>query len=381
MTDFSDYIPLFGRSEAEIRADVDVRVNAALAIDDLDWVDTRAPGLFYLATQSMVVEAAKLWAALTEYSAAANLGTSWGEWLDIWAESFGLERLAATRATGEITLTGTNGTLIGSGAQVGIVQTDPDETPPTFVTTASGTIAGGTLTLAIEAVDFGTQGNIGIGAITLPLTPMPGVATITNAAATGGGTEPETDIALRDRLLLQFSGRGSGTSADYRRWALEYPGVGRVTVVPTWEGPGTVLVIVSTIDGDPVGGPVVAGLQAYLDPTPGQGAGRAPIGHTVTVQTITSTVVNVVATVTFESGFTLTGPTGVGAEIEAAIREYIDELEPGEDVIYNHVRAVFFDIEGVLDVPTLTLNAASANVVIAITPVPAVATTGTVTLT
>ena len=100
----------------------------------------------------------------------------------------------------------------------------------------------------------------------------------------------------------------------------------------------------------------------------GKGAGLAPIGAIVCVSTPTLKAVTVAATVTPESGYTLDGTGGtiaIRADLEAAIRDYMDRLPPGADVIFNHVLSRFFAVTGVSDVSGLLLNGAAASVVVA----------------
>jgi uncharacterized phage protein gp47/JayE len=355
VSDLTDHFPLFIRSEDDIRVDFDARANAGMTSDDPDWVDTRVGGPFYLDTQPMVVEFASAYSRMNEVAASGILILSWGEHLDRHAEGLGAERLAPTKATGEITFLGTNGTLIGTGARMSPEKTDPDVDPPVFETTDSGTIGQdttGELTLPIQAVDAGEEGNVAADTITFPQTGIAGVASLTNADPTTGGSDEETDAALKKRLLLNFEGKGSGTMADYAKEVLEWPQVGRVTVEPAFDGPGTVRIVISDEAGDPLAAQVTP-LQLHLDPEPGLGKGWAPINHVVTVATVTPVVINNLATVEFKDGYSLDGTDGSIATrtpLENAISSYENGLLPGEDVIYNHVIAQFFRVEGVLDV-------------------------------
>jgi uncharacterized phage protein gp47/JayE len=100
----------------------------------------------------------------------------------------------------------------------------------------------------------------------------------------------------------------------------------------------------------------------------GQGRGRAPIGADVLL--VTGTLVNIVvaAAVNHRTGYTLDGTSGTQptrANITAALTAYINELPPGEDVILNHVRAAFFNVDGVYDVTGLTLNGIATDKVLA----------------
>lgn len=109
--------------------------------------------------------------------------------------------------------------------------------------------------------------------------------------------------------------------------------------------------------------------------------GLAPIGQRVTVDTPSLTTIDVVATVSFESGYSLDGSGGTIALetlIEAALAEYINNLGPGDDVIYNHVLSTFFDVTGVFDVSSLTVDGGTSDITL---PPEEVASLGTVTLT
>lgn len=368
-----DFLPLFQETTASIRARIDADANAGIDPTDPAFLDTTQGGIYYDITQPVVLELERLWDAVaTEYPAAAFPGFAWGPYLDQWGVTLNLPRKDAVKATGVVTFTGSPGTLIGTGTQVGTVQTDPDVSPPSFVTTESGTIpGGGSIDLDVEAAVGGSLGNVAPGTITIlisPVTPSGGVSAITNADSTSGGAEVETDDDYRTRILLQLSQpAGAGNVTDYERWALAYPGVGHVAVTPIWAGPGTVHVIITDANSQPVAGAVVTGLQNELDPIAGEGEGLAPIGATVTVDTPTLVTVNLSATVVHEPGYSLDGGSGTvatRADIEAAIEDYFKTLSAGDDVYIRHVEARFFAVTGVLDVTSLLLNGAGTNVTI-----------------
>lgn len=218
--------------------------------------------------------------------------------------------------------------------------------PPTVNST------GGAVVLPVQATEEGVAGNVGIGAITVLSTPIPGVS-VTNAAPTTGGTEPETDDALRERVLNAFIGQGAGNRQDYERWARAWEGVGRATVIPLWDGPGTVKVIVTTIDGDPVSSETVAGLQADLDAVAGLGEGTAPIGAHVTVTTATARPIEIEATIEFETGYSLDGDAStiaLRADVVEALRAYVESVEPGGEVVVSQLVGRVSTISGVHDV-------------------------------
>lgn len=443
---------------------MDNEVNDGVDPSDSNFVDTREGSFYYDITQTVLLEIARLYDAMSAEVPAAALPTyAWGEYLDYWAEVFGLVRKDAVAASGYLTFLGEPGTLLAEGIQATAVATSPDVAAPAYSTTESGTIpdaivtpsvislssvttvgagvlpvgtyeykvaasdnegetepitdsitttdvgrvdlswtavtgaekyfvyrddqligetigaafsdgglagdadrapsetntTGGRRTLRIVANDTGTESNVGAGAVTVLLAGVSGVDSVTNAAPITGGSDIESDSALRDRLLLEFRPGGSGTVNDYERWALANEQVGRATVVPIWDGPGTVKVIIMTADGYPASPVVVSEVQATLDPLPGQGGGLAPIGATVTVTTPDLLAVSVGASVIFESGYSLDGTNGTIAtrdEIEARLYDYVDKLNPESNVILNHVEAQFFKVTGVFNVEDVTIN-------------------------
>src|SRR5690606_3189547 len=130
---------------------------------------------------------------------------------------------------------------------------------------------------------------------------LEGVTGVTHPAPIFGGTEREGEEELRERVLLKFAGSEAANIVWYRSTAMEQPGVGRVTVIPVGEGPGTVVVILMDRDGQPVSDTIVDDFQERMDPIPGQGAGEAPIDHTVIVVTPEVVEIDVVGSITFDS--------------------------------------------------------------------------------
>lgn len=374
-TDDQQLLDLIGLYEDQDEATVWMRrvgwANEGLTVDQVDeWTDTREGGFFYVATIGGVREDARIYDLMgTEVIAAASPLFAWETYLENHAEVQNLQREAAVAATGAVTFAGTNGTVIPAGSRVGVEPADPEGAAPEFETTVPVTIAGGVATVAVVASVPGVAGNVSAGAVTALLVVPPGVSGVTNAAATEGGTETETDPELRARLLEVYAGAGGGwNQQDYKVAALAYGnGIGRVTVIPLWNGPGTVKVILATADGQPVSGGTVTGFQAFIDPIVAQGAGEAMVGAAVTVQTVALLNVTVAATVECEPGYSLdgaAGTVGLGGYITARLREYVEAVEPGGEVVHQKVVTAIAGVTGVHDVSSPTLNGGSGNVAV-----------------
>lgn len=361
--------------------------------EDVDeWTDTREGSHWYVGTTPPRREAARMYDLMgTEVVAASFPQWAWGEYLDDHGELRNLGRLSATAAGGIVTFSGDEGTVVAAGTVVGVEPPDPDTPAPEYVVAETGIIPApvipateGVIDLPVQAAEPGSLGNVSGGAVTALITPTPGVAEVTNADPIVGGTDPEADAPFRDRILESFVGAAVANLYYYRRISLDEPGVGRVTVVPVWDGPGTILVIISTAEGDPVAPGVVDSLQQRLDPVPGQGAGEGQVGATITVETASSMDVTLDATVELDPGYTLAGAGGtvpMQDAIDATVAAYVDSVQPGGEVVLNQVVARIMALRGVHDIGDVLLNGVAVNVAIPADPpqVPTLVTPSTLT--
>ena len=152
---------------------------------------------------------------------------------------------------------------------------------------------------------------------------------------------------------------------DYRNKTLALAGVGAVKVIRTWNGPGTVkLVILDSAYGKATD-TLIAAVQKEFDPNgDGMGDGLAPIGHVVTVETAKESVVNIAMNITFDSGY---GLNECKALIEDAMKKYILSLrQDWENLNHLIVRIASLDaaimgVKGVLDVTGTTINGDTKN--------------------
>jgi uncharacterized phage protein gp47/JayE len=342
--------------------------------EDVDqWTDTREGSAWWIHTIGGIREAARLYDyAGTEVVAAAFPQWSWGEKLDDHGELRGTDRLAATAATGTVTLTGTADAVIPIGTVVGVEPSEPGAEAPEFQTTEEVTLTGGSEDVDVEAVEAGTEGNVAAGAITVVVTANEDLDSVTNAAATEGGTDTENDEAFRARILESYVGAAVANQVYYRRLALNQDGIGRATVINAWDGPGTVLIVVSTAEGGAVSAGVLSDFQDLVDPDSGGGIGEGQTGAVITVTTTTTLAIDVAGVVEFESGFSMEGTGGtVGLRdvIEAVIETYISSVSPGSEIVIARVAAEIMKLRGVHDLKNLTLNGGAVNVAVPSDPV------------
>lgn len=383
MTDLTDLLPLTTETPETIKARLLADVNAGIDPTDPMYLDT-VPGAFWDDLMGAAsLEFDRLYDRMhSEVPAAALPATTAGEWLDAWANSVGLERKDETAAAGVVEFTAPPTTAIATGTQVSTVQTAADTDPIVFETTEGGVVDGsGVLALPVQAIAPGAEGNVPANTVTVIASTIAAGATATNPNAITGGSDVETDEALQARLMAKLSGAGGGGNVDwYIAEALAVPGVGFVTVFANTPANGNVTVRITDVNNDPAPSELVAIVQQKFDPSsdPGQGAGEAPPGAIVHVDTPAATDVTVDATVALATGYSLDGAGGTratGPAITAAVARYGNGRPVGGDVVHNKVLAAIIDVEGVDDVTALTLNGAGGDVAIDDTHVASIAAT------
>lgn len=160
-------------------------------------------------------------------------------YLERWASVWNVLPKPAEYATGLVTFTGVNGSVILAGTilqrQDGVL----------FETTVEVAISSGTVTTAVIAVDAGAAGNTDEDIALSLQQPVTGVQVTATVAAGGlaAGSDAETDESLRARVLARIRKPPQGGAGyDYVAWALEVPGVTRAWVYPAEMGLGTVTV-------------------------------------------------------------------------------------------------------------------------------------------
>lgn len=330
-----------------------------------DALDKREGSFIWDALSPAALELAQLYMQLDLVLQWGFAQTTYGQYLDYRAEEHGLTRKPATKATGQVIITGASGTVVPAGSLFAT------EAGVQFQTVADATIGEtGTATADIEAVEAGSSGNVPAGAITQIPVSIAGVTAVTNPTATSRGTDEESDVDLLARLLERVRNPAtSGNAAHYKQWALEVSGVGDAKVLPLWNGPGTVKVVIIDSNKQPASSELVTAVANHIEEV-------RPIGATVTVESATGLEIDISATVTLATGAVL---TEVQTSFEVALTAYLQQIAFRQNYVsYAQVGSLLLDTPGVLDYSGLTLNGGTGNVSIGDTEV---AILGTVTLT
>jgi hypothetical protein len=178
----------------------------------------------------------------------------------------GLEAFEASEAVGEVTFAhtaGVSGTIPAGFRVASVVAEDGSFVTHTTDLDIVWGIGDTARTVAITAATAGAAGNVGIGALSRMLdTPFASGFTVTNASASAGGNEAETDPEYRERVRTFNQTLRRGTLAALEFGALQVPQVKRATVVEG--GPAVVTVYVTDGAGGSSAG-MVAAVAAELE--------------------------------------------------------------------------------------------------------------------
>lgn len=151
------------------------------------------------------------------------------------------------------------------------------------------------LTVELTAEVKGSSANSYIGQI-LPVTPNDLLSWAEITEITAPARDVESDDHLRARLLSSQSWIAyGGNVADYLDMTSKIDEVGAAQIYPTWNGGGTVKVVILNNNLMPASASLVQKVKNTLDPEDKQaeGYGLAPIDHAVTVTAPEELIVNV----------------------------------------------------------------------------------------
>ena len=213
-------------------------------------------------------------------------------YLDEHMEFFGLTRRGATKATGKVEFTGTQGSTVPKDS---IVISRVGEKYKLLESVLLENLGIGTG--MVECVDPGEIGNCGIGDIVTSEIVIPGVFSLTNKVAFANGFERETVEGCWSRMKLKASRPShSGNKNEYINWSKEVQGVGKVLVIGSGEeiesggatvAKGGVNVYISDYNLEPVQQSLITEVKNYIEDD------RRPIGANVTVLSLVGKTINV----------------------------------------------------------------------------------------
>ncbi len=275
--------------------------------------------------------------------------------------AFNFTRQSAQKAVGSVVFSraGTTGDVsIPIGTQIA--------TPNgiTFETSAAGSIADGNQdsgSITIVATEGGAVGNVPASTITIIMTPIIGVETITNAAATTGGLDEESDAAFKQRFSEFTEGLGQSSVPGLIAKAKSVDGVRSAAIFEHFPPSSSYNVTIYIEDGN---GNAPQGLIDVVElEIIGDGSATYPgvKGAGIKVRILAPTKITIDVTTTI-SGNGLVSETAMEYNIQEAITSYINGLTIGNDMIREKLQAAIMNVNGVYDIDSMTAPASNTSI-------------------
>jgi uncharacterized phage protein gp47/JayE len=289
--------------------------------------------------------------------------------LDSWAADYGVARLAAAKATGIVTFsrfTATAQAVVPIAAQVQsfdgtqTFNVTLDTTNTAYNATLGGYVLGAataSISVPVQAVTAGAGGNVAIGALNVIIQAIPGIDTVTNAAAFINGANAETDAAFRTRFVAYIASISKATKGaiGYAITTLK-PGVSYALVESAqYNGTAQMGYFYVVID-DGTGYPTSAFLSSAFNAIDS----ARPVTSTFGVFAPVVVTANVTMTITTGAGYT---HSDLVTLVQTAITNYISVLTLGQTLAYTRLAQLAYDASpGVINVYLVTLNGATVDV-------------------
>lgn len=284
-------------------------------------------------------------------SAVQLMIPSWayGTYLDEHAKARNIYRRAATAASGEVTITGTAGTVIPAGSLFSTAAVNDDPSVDYATTTAATIPETGSVNVTVRCTQTGIIGNTGPGTIVLVASKLTGITSVINAEEITGGTETETDDSLRLRVTEYDQGQGNsftGCAADYKRWAESVAGVGEATVIPAQDDTGLVQIIITDANGAPANDELCQKVYDYIMSPGDPNSRQAPINALLKVSPPATINIGISATVELEEGATI---ESVKTALLARLTRYLPEALDDREIKFSEIWGALSDTEGIYD--------------------------------
>ena len=320
-------------------------------------IDKREGSIIYNAIAPAAAELAQMYILLKNNIDLVFVDTAVDEYLDKLANQVGLTRNEATYAIKKGTFYDENNSLFN--INIGERFTIED-----LVYKAIEKIETGIYKMECETV--GTIGNNCVGTL-IPVNYIENLAKAELTDILIPGEDQEDDDSLRARYYETTSEQGfGGNIIDYQNRTKEIAGVGAVKVTPIWNGPGTVKLTILDSNYNKASNVLIEKVQNEICPNlSDEGLGVAPIGHIVTVDTVSEVDISIISNITISETVSM---ENVKTQVTELINNYFlqlkQEWESSNTIIIrkSQIDTIILNADVVIDVSNTAINNKSSNI-------------------
>ncbi|MHB8064473.1 MAG: baseplate J/gp47 family protein [Ruminiclostridium sp.] len=215
----------------------------------------------------------------------------------------------------------------------------------------------------------GSEGNLQFGSL-IPIDYIDGLTSALLIEVLIPGEDEEDTEQLRSRYFATLDSRAfGGNITDYKEKVNDLQGVGGIKVYPTWNGGGTVKLVIINSEYQKPSAELIDNVQKEIDPVgkQGKGVGFAPIGHVVTVLGVEEQKVDISTNISYQTGWEW---DDVKSYVEAAIDTYFWEINQlwaeNENLVIriSQIETRLLNVAGILDISGTAINGAEQNLVL-----------------
>lgn len=269
--------------------------------------------------------------------------TSDSDYLALHARTRGLKKKPPTTAKGLAGISGSPGSVLPAGSQI-------RGESLAVTTTADVKLTAGTADVPVSSIQSGVSGNLDTPVMAELVSAPIGINGRVVVKSLAGGTDEESDGELLDRLLdIIRRPPAGGNRYDYRRWAMEVPGVSSAWVYPIRRGAGTVDIAITSAGGL-ASDEIIRNVQAHIDDVRPVTARNALV-LSPQLRRIDFDVIVKAEGVTLEQ---------LRPDVERTIRDAMARIAPGQPLIRSNIETLISLLPGVTD---RTIVTPAANVI------------------
>lgn len=261
----------------------------------------------------------------------------------------GIKRKLATKSVTTVVISGSEGSAIKKGDLVG---TDTLN----FIILEDVIIPiSGQVTVFVSSEQYGAIGNVPANSISRFPISINGLINVFNPEQVTNGYEAETDVELRQRYYdkLQKPGK-AGNKYHYEEWANEVVGVGGVRVIPKFNGPLTMKVVIIDSNKQPSSTELAQSVEGHI-------INEMPFG-VEELKVVSGSAVPIDISVKLIKSSSVTNAE-VEENIKKSISDYLKEIAfEAAYASYARLGGLIIESDGVLDYSNLFVNNGTTNI-------------------